>query len=277
MPVESTFRLRIIGALGLLLVVANAMGLYWLYGGYSTPFKAENILTYVLTADCDSAIEIEIHYEPTYLGIERGIYNISLPGSSCRKIEMRIIDGQGAFSKGDPLRDPEEVKSITAERKGQITGTRFPTVSKISDSGTSAVDQIGFANYRLHSRLFVEIPNLESRPKVSISFDSSFQVIKSSVNTQEQLSPRRNENHYVINPVRLKSANWEIEKLGNIVEQESWYYSFDVNDTELEARKTMFTIIFSTLIGVGISILMEAMLSMELLHRISTAFQRNKN
>ncbi|SDF12333.1 hypothetical protein SAMN05421855_10620 [Ulvibacter litoralis] len=279
---KSELRIKVIGVFGIFLILINVIGLYYIHGYYSpSGIIANNVLTFNLSTKCDSVDRLNILYESSRYNLEESVFNIKFDSTNCKSLKMNVIDGVGSlndYSNSDLKSLERQLKNLEMYDNSRwvYTGLRFNVNSEIDSYGSSGIERIGFAEYKFHARLFIDIPHTQYPPTVTFNWDSKYKVNDFSPNIQKELSYGGGNNYYKINSAKFKERTFQDIDPGDKNNLEGYYFGFEITDIEKERKKTMYTIIFSTLIGVGVSIFLEAMLSVEILRRFSSTFKKTK-
>lgn len=236
--------------------------------------NCDNILTYHVTSDCTSLSAFEIRYHIAHYGLDSGYLDFKISNPSCSYVDVEIVDGDGSFGSG--------FEKLTKTFEDQKYSWGCPVTQSINEMGSALFERVSFSKYKVHGRVVFDIPILNSDPKVIICIDKIYDVSNIS-NNLKRIGFYRGVAYYDVqkSPTLLRNrfdCPWgqtdEYFNNERYLDERSWYFCFDIVDNSLEELKLILTIIFSTFIGVGASIFIEAILSMELLSGLLSFFKK---
>lgn len=286
-PMLSPIALRKLAAwAGAVLILGSGIGLAWVFDAFVPQrFTALNVPSIAIAGDCRGMAYARASYKVDWRNASpQTTLLLDLEKPKCESLTVTIVDGAieigpyrtqsglpAAQSGPPPSGDARTARfDLSAFRDRRWVSLSMPLTSRDADlleahERSGLVRRKSFAEYLVVGRTTFSVGAIERGPEVAASFAHELDITPHGATITEDvpLSPDMGRS-FMVAPVpwRLDLGN---EGYTGLVLQEgrSWHMQFRVVSRELQRRRDMMIVLFSTLIGVGISVLLESLLSAE--------------
>jgi hypothetical protein len=268
------------------LLVGSVAGLIWVFDGF-VPGRliAVDIPTLAIGGDCQNLASVRATYETKQsgrTGTETRL-QIELIQPDCNDLNVRVVSGSielgnrwlSAFPKDETasslsaqsapdvarfdLRNYRNKRSVSVD----IVVSNPYSEELSSHERDGLVRRKGYSDYVMVGTTLFEFQNIQQPPELSANFEHDLDVVPHGASILEQvpLSPDVGRS-FLINPTdrTLSLAHADAGHIA-VESKRNWPMQFRITARDRQRRRDMLIILFSTLIGVGISALLESLLA----------------
>lgn len=280
--------------LGVTVVLVSVGGLVWIFDGF-VPYRliSANIPTISVTGNCQTVAFARVIYRiEGHFGKPEVRLWIELTRPDCNDIQIAVVAGDigfgyryiDAFPRQNGVseewpggRDSEIARFDLARYRDREKVSiqiilKNPHSEELSEfEYPGLINKKGYSEYLIAGTTLLDLRNVQQTPELSATFSHDLDVIPYGASIVEEVPLSRSDGRsFLVNPsVRMTSFDHASSGYTALESKQNWPMQFRLTVRDLQRKRDMFIILFSMLIGVGVSALLESLLSAEVYRALS--------